>query len=465
LADDLDRLARERVGSVLSEKWTVEKLLGVGGMAAVYAARHRNGARAAIKILHPELSRNKEVRERFRREGYAANLVEHAGVVKVLDDEVVTTGPYTGTVYLVMELLVGELLQERLERGPAMGEIEFLEIAASILEVLDAAHARGVIHRDLKPENLFLARDENGDVPKVRVKVLDFGLARLQEGVSITTYGLALGTPSFMSPEQAAGRTDEIDGRTDLFALAATGFRIRTGRKIHEAENPVEMVTKMAKLAAPPIRSACADVSAPFERIIDKGLQFRREDRFASAAQMSGDVRRALAELEAAKTQKAPRNPSAVRGEGAASGPAIELGDADIMRSQYGLDESIRIPKRRSIVPWILLLVVAGAGTKVWLDRRSFFSAPAPPVASDVAAIPSTPVEAAVAVASASSDARARGVGVTPTGPADAGASRSPAAASLTPAASQHAAPKKSVPFHKAPAPRPSAGHTLPAHS
>jgi serine/threonine-protein kinase len=346
-----------------------------------------------------------------------------------------------------------------------MGEIEFLEIAASILEVLDAAHARGVIHRDLKPENLFLARDENGDVPKVRVKVLDFGLARLQEGVSITTYGLALGTPSFMSPEQAAGRTDEIDGRTDLFALAATGFRIRTGRKIHEAENPVEMVTKMAKLAAPPIRSACADVSAPFERIIDKGLQFRREDRFASAAQMSGDVRRALAELEAAKTQKAPRNPSAVRGEGAASGPAIELGDADIMRSQYGLDESIRIPKRRSIVPWILLLVVAGAGTKVWLDRRSFFSAPAPPVASDVAAIPSTPVEAAVAVASASSDARARGVGVTPTGPADAGASRSPAAASLTPAASQHAAPKKSVPFHKAPAPRPSAGHTLPAHS
>jgi serine/threonine-protein kinase len=469
LEDDLDRLARERVGSVLGEKWTVETLLGVGGMAAVYGARHRNGARAAIKVLHPELARNKEVRERFRREGYAANLVEHPGVVKVLDDDVVSTGPYAGTVYLVMELLVGELLQDRLERGPAMGEIEFLEIAASILEVLDAAHARGVIHRDLKPENIFLSRDESGDVPKVRVKVLDFGLARIQEGASITAYGLALGTPSFMSPEQAGGRTDEIDGRTDLFALAATGFRIRTGRRIHEAENAVDLVTKMAKLPAPPIRSVCPDVSAPFERVIDKGLQFRREDRFVSAAQMSGDVRRALAELEAAKTQKAPRSPSAVQAEGAASGAAIELSDADIVRSQYGLDESIRIPKRRSIVPWILLVAVAGAGTKVWLDRRASFFAPAPPVASEAASIPSAPIpiEAGPApAASASSDVRPRGAGVAVSGSSDAGTLRSPDAASTpTPAASHHATPKRSIPVHKAPAPHPAAGHPLPVHS
>src|SRR5271170_4271410 len=157
-------------------------------MAAVYAATHRNGARAAVKVLHPDLSRHKEVRERFLREGYAANRVEHAGAVKVLDDDIVVSGPESGTAYIVMELLEGESLQDRLERGPPMGELEFLAIAGSVLEVLEAAHARGVVHRDLKPENLFLVKPPEdaaaGGVSsaRARVKVLDFGLARLVQG-------------------------------------------------------------------------------------------------------------------------------------------------------------------------------------------------------------------------------------------------------------------------------------------
>jgi eukaryotic-like serine/threonine-protein kinase len=373
LNDDLEHLAQSRVGSVLSDKWTIEKLLGVGGMAAVYAARHRNGARAAIKILHPELARNKEVRERFRREGYAANLVEHPGVVRVLDDDVDTSGPGAGAAYLVMELLSGEALQDRLERAP-MGEIEFLEIAASVLDVLDVAHTKGVIHRDLKPENLFLWKDEADETPRRRVKILDFGLARLQEGASITTYGLALGTPSFMSPEQAAGRIDEIDGRTDLFALAATGFRIRSGKRIHEAGNPIDLVTKMAQLPAPPLRSVCPEVSAPFERVIDKALQFRRDDRYRTAGEMGEDVRRALTELEGAKTQNNARPGDALPPPAPAmerTAPSIELGDEDIVKSVHGVDESIRIPKRRSVLPWLLLLGVAGGGAKVLYDGRA----------------------------------------------------------------------------------------------
>src|SRR5579871_1003539 len=99
-------------------------------MAAVYAARHRNGAKAAVKVLHPDLARHKEVRERFLREGYAANKVEHPGAVKVMDDDEVDSGPDAGTAYLVMELLEGESLQDRLERGPRMEEREFLRIAA-----------------------------------------------------------------------------------------------------------------------------------------------------------------------------------------------------------------------------------------------------------------------------------------------------------------------------------------------
>src|SRR5260370_26699861 len=357
--------AAERVGTVLNDKWTLERLIGVGGMASVYAARHRNGARAAVKLLHPELSRHTEVRERFQREGYAANKVGHPGVVRVLDDDVIATGPVAGSAYLVMELLEGESMQDGLERGPPIGEREFLEIAECVLEVLQVAHARGVVHRDIKPENLFFAR-EGGETenPKTRGKVLGFGLARMQESQVITAYGLALGTPSFMSPEQAAGRLDEIDGRTDLFALAATGFRIRTGMRIHEADGPVELVTKMAQLPAPRIRTVARDVSEPYARVIDRALAFKRDDRHESAAAMRADIQRALSQISPAPqalSQEPPPHPAAP------SDPTIELSERDIERPvPYGMDESIRIPKTHSIVPWLALLLVGGAGFAAW---------------------------------------------------------------------------------------------------
>jgi serine/threonine-protein kinase len=364
LPSETDPLVTGRVGTVLDEKWTLERLLGVGGMAAVYAGRHRNGARAAIKVLHADLARHKEVRERFQREGYAANKVEHRGVVKVLDDDVVADGPDAGTTYLVMELLEGESLQDRLERGVAVEERELLEMFHGVLDVLRVAHEAGVVHRDLKPENLFFAREDGG---KTRIKVLDFGLARLLQGQSITTTGLVLGTPSFMSPEQAAGKIEKIDGRTDLFALAATGFRLRTGRRIHEADSPIELVTKMASAAAPPIRSITPETSAPFARVIDRALQFEREDRYESAAAMQADVARALAELDPAtrETALAPPVPPAKPDP-----PTVELSERHLEPVPvYGLDESIRIPKRRSVLPWIALLLLAGAAVMLWKYR------------------------------------------------------------------------------------------------
>ena len=364
MSSEIDSLATERVGSVLNDKWTLERLLG---MAAVYAGRHRNGAVAAIKVLHPDLSRNKEVRERFRREGYAANKVAHAGVVKVLDDDVVASGPDEGTAYLVMELLEGESLQDRLEHGEPLGERDILEIVDCVLEVLQVAHERAVVHRDIKPENLFLVSDPVANGP--RVKILDFGLARLVDGQAITTHGMALGTPSFMSPEQAAGRLDEIDGRTDLFALAATGFRIRTGRRIHEADSPVEMVIAMSKLPAPRIRTVTADVSEPFARVIDRALEFDRANRYENAAAMSADVRRALAELQPPRA--APPPPPAP--PPAAREATMELSERDIVKP-YGLDESIRIPKTRSALPWVVLLLVAGLAFGAWRTRSWWWS-------------------------------------------------------------------------------------------
>jgi serine/threonine protein kinase len=397
-----DSEARDRVGLTIDDKWTLERLIGVGGMASVYAGVHRNGARAAIKVLHRGLARHTEVRERFRREGYAANKVGHAGVVKVLDDNVIADGPEAGTAYLVMELLDGESLQDRLERGPPIGELEFLEIAYEVLAVLQAAQEVGVVHRDLKPENLFFARDPN-EPNRVRIKVLDFGLARLLSEQAITTYGLALGTPSFMSPEQASGRLDKIDTRTDLFALAATGFRVRTGRRIHEGTSPVELVTKMAHLPAPPIRSVAQDVSAPFARVIDKALQFDRENRYPRAEAMRDDVRRAMAELSAddrgaavefplgpPASSRRPPPPSHRPNPGPPrkSEPTIDLSEDDLeqapgpiglvrrpgsndfeRRSAFGLNESVRIPKNSIGGLWLILgLVTAGAAFALWRD-------------------------------------------------------------------------------------------------
>ena len=298
MTDDPDERAHERVGSVLNDKWTLERLIGIGGMAAVYAGLHRNGARAAIKVLHPSYARRSDVRERFIREGYAANRVNHSGVVKVLDDDIIEGGPDDGGAFLVMELLEGQSVEDRIERGPPITERELLAILRAVLDVLNSAHKAGVVHRDLKPENLFLARDpDKPDAPQ-KIKILDFGLARVAEGGGgKTMVGLAIGTPSYMPPEQASGRVFEIDGRSDLFALGATSFRVLAGRTVHPAEDALAICARMAKEPAPKLRSVAPQVSAETAAVIDRALEFAREDRWPDAATMRAAVDDAIEAL------------------------------------------------------------------------------------------------------------------------------------------------------------------------
>lgn len=331
--DRADPRAEDRVGSVLNDKWTLERLIGKGGMAAVYAARHRNGARAAVKMLHPDLARMPEVRDRFLQEGYAANRVEHRGAVQVLDDDTVQDGPDAGAAYIVMEQLEGESLEARAQREPALTEAEILAILDAVLEVLVAAHAHGVVHRDLKPENLFLARDPERD--GIRVKVLDFGLARLSESANVTSAGLALGTPSYMSPEQASGKRDEIDGRTDIFAMGATAFRLRTGRRVHEADNAIMQVVLVATQPARSILDVKPDTSPAFAAIVDRALAFAKEDRYPDAAAMRADVLRALADLPPADGVRAPMPslnvvPYSLRQPNALGGIVIAAGSSEV---------------------------------------------------------------------------------------------------------------------------------------
>jgi serine/threonine-protein kinase len=228
LALDPSARALGRVGQVLKEKWRLDSLLGVGGMAAVYAATHRNQKRVAVKVLLPELSNDTEVRTRFLREGYAANTIGHPGAVSVLDDDVTEDG----SAFLVMELLEGETVEARWERkGNRLPLSEVLFIADQLLDVLASAHEKGIVHRDIKPENLFLARG-------IGLKVLDFGIARVFEGTrskTETKAGLIMGTPAFMAPEQALAKWDEVDGRTDLWAVGAMIFTLLSGEHVHEA--------------------------------------------------------------------------------------------------------------------------------------------------------------------------------------------------------------------------------------
>src|SRR5882724_3783934 len=276
--------AEARIGSVIKDKWRLDTLLGVGGMACVYAATHRNKKRAAVKMLHREYSTDSAIRERFLREGYLANSVGHRGVVMVDDDDVAEDG----TAFIVMELLDCETLEQRWRRKDHRLPLEeVLAVADQVLDALAAAHEQGVVHRDLKPENLFLTRDGV-------VKLLDFGIGRLKEmkGVPTTTLsGAAMGTPAFMAPEQARGRWDDVDGQTDLWALGATLFTLLTGKYVHEGQTVNETLALAVTQPARSIKTLRADLPERVARLIDKALAYAKPDRFVDARAMQAEVR------------------------------------------------------------------------------------------------------------------------------------------------------------------------------
>lgn len=285
--DEDVELAKRRLGSVVGGKWTLEEVLGAGGVGAVYRARNASGEEAAIKMLHAELAHKSDVRERFLREGTLANKVGHEGALRVLDQGTTTDG----AGYLVMELLEGETITQLLRKDGPIGTKELFGYLDQVLDVLAAAHAQGIIHRDLKPDNLFLTVSG-------RLKVLDFGLARRLDDIKgsfKTKTGLALGTLPYMAPEQALGRRTEVDGRVDLFALGAMAFRVLARRKIHEADSEAELLMKMASTPAPPLAHHAPHLPQGVYQVVDMALAFSRDARYPDARTMQQDVRDVLA--------------------------------------------------------------------------------------------------------------------------------------------------------------------------
>jgi serine/threonine-protein kinase len=388
----------ERIGTILRGKYRIDAVLGVGGMAIVYAATHRNRKRFAIKVLHPELSARRDLRARFLREGYVANSVDHAGVVAILDDDV----DDDGSAFLVMELLEGFTVEALCSRSRTGIHVrECLEIARQLLDVLAAAHAKGIVHRDIKPANVFVTRDG-------RVKVLDFGIARLRDmgaGVKSTRAGALLGTPAFMAPEQALGQASDVDARTDVWATGATLFTMLSGKFVHEGESGRQMLIRAATLPARSLSSVAPATPGAVAALVGRALEFDRSSRWESAEAMRDAVVRvyeesfgeprpghlgALVVETGVELGVAPTEPQVAPGDaipgdaGAPIAPSVASVRTDVMTttSKPVSNRKSALPKRRSraaatVIAGAFVLVLGGAAV-----MRSRGSA-TPPIASE----------------------------------------------------------------------------------
>ncbi|NVB78574.1 MAG: serine/threonine protein kinase [Kofleriaceae bacterium] len=268
------------IGSLLDGRYRVDAVLGTGGMGRVYKAEHTGIGRAvAIKVLHARLGGQKEASQRFQREALASGRLDHPNIVGVSDFGVLEDG----ALYLVMEALEGESLGKRLERNKRIPWIESLQIIRGVLAGLKHAHDKGVVHRDIKPDNVFLARKDGEEV----VKILDFGIAKLYAGnaddPATTRAGLTVGTPAYLSPEQAVGGA--ITPASDLYSTSVVLYEMLTGRAPFLDEEPLAMLTAHVSRDPPTFAEVAPDLAVPpgLEAVIQHGLAKVSAERIGSA--------------------------------------------------------------------------------------------------------------------------------------------------------------------------------------
>lgn len=265
----------------ISGKWRILKRIGVGGTASVYEAVHHNGHRVAIKISRKGI--DPEMVARFVMEGRTANRIDHPNVVRVLDEGMTDRG----VPYLVMELLHGETLAERLNRQGPVGVDEALRIAHQILDVLEVAHAAGIVHRDIKPDNVMITRDGT-------VKLLDFGIARDTMRLTQTVDGSVMGTFDYMPSEQAMGDRKTTGPRTDLWSVGALLFTALTNTPPRQRAGFKGNFLEVAARRLPPVQTMAPQIPAPLARALDHALAHDVTDRVATARAMQQELRNAL---------------------------------------------------------------------------------------------------------------------------------------------------------------------------
>ena len=297
-----------KAGDIVVEKYRLDTPIGQGGMGSVWRATHLTIGRAvAIKFLDGGGTSAERRADRFLREAKIAAAIRHRNIVDIVDYGVIgSTQPF-----IVMELLEGRSLASRLDDPEPLPDIELLRIVAQLLAGLAAVHATGIVHRDMKPDNVLLVDDDGAYEPKI----VDFGISRAIDAETapsgrITNTGAILGTPEYMSPEQARGMRT-IDGRSDLFSVGVILYEGLAGRPPFQAENPGDILIMIATQDPRPLDLARADLPEAVLDVVDRALARDRDARYATAKEMRDAVLAAIAACEARGAAR-PRQPVAV---------------------------------------------------------------------------------------------------------------------------------------------------------
>jgi len=263
---------RRLLGGALQDRYTLDRIIGSGGMAVVFSARDIARERpVAIKVMRPEVA-DSVATARFLREILWSSRVQHPHIVPLLD-----SGEAAGFPYAVMPLIEGETLASRLARAPAIPLGEAMRYAGQVASALAYAHQKGIVHRDIKPENILLSHGY--------ALVADFGIARalgLASEVPLTAPGMPIGTLAYMSPEQAMGRPD-VDGRADIYSLACVVYEMLAGRPAHDSESIQRLLMQRGAASPPPLGTLRPDVPARVADAVDRSLSAEPAERIQTA--------------------------------------------------------------------------------------------------------------------------------------------------------------------------------------
>jgi serine/threonine-protein kinase len=463
-------------GLVVADRFRLDRQLGKGGMGSVWLARHVALAiPCAVKFIHEEAARSADLRARFEREARAAAQLRSPHVVQILDH-----GVWQGLPYIAMEYLEGEDLGQRLARERTLAPTDILRIASQVARALTKAHAAGLVHRDLKPGNIFLAKDDEGEI----AKVLDFGVAKLKEVEldSSTQTGAILGTPFYMSPEQARG-SRELDHRSDLWALGVVVYLCLIGRLPFKGKALGDLLMNII-MEPLPVPSAVAAVPPGFDAWWARAAARSPEERFQTAKEMVESLGVALGlsvgepisgPLSASSSRLAAAAPSAMpisaptlnapSGSHALATPGtpIPMGMTPVgpsgpitgsSWSGVGLQQALSVPaprRRGGLFAALTVVALAAAAGAFFLWRSGTIAAFAPPSAA-VTSATSAPANTATATsAPATTSVASAAPSTSPSAPpidADEApsASAAPAAAPSQRAVARATAPRRAPP-------------------